>query len=776
MPTDHTESIHASSQVSSQPINAALAVETVPPRIHPPKPPLAFNVGVIGHQPNRLQHADLALLGGLIKQVLEVARNTIVQCEEGLRPYYDRQPLTLRAISSLAEGTDRIFAEAALDLGYHLCCPMPFPQAIFEQTFAHEGVVNEASVTEFRALLARAEAGPGLTRFELPGSPTMLQNAEARHWGYGRCGRLVYQHCELLVVVWDGKDQNKRSGTDQQLVEAHQDGVPIVLISAQAPHAAWVVKAGQKLPQADQPAPTAAAAREALLEQVRETVCEILALPRDLEHVRAKKEKGSHLEAESRTTTLCGFYAERKPIFRFAVFWAFFTDLLGFTRKKKEDKDNAKNKEQEQSGGKAEGQAEKKDGRDGQPKPWRWPSWLKFLVGDIEAGLATEWPRDTATPIARLIGHLRLFYAWPGRLARLYGDAYRSTFLAIYLLAALAVGCALLPVALDLIPHKAAEAHQGSQHPPLVKEEGVHQEASQAPPAKASEAPQGTSHGHPSKTLIVCSFGELGIILFILGLVWWGRRRLWHERWIDYRLTAELVRHLALVTPLGGERLFLQLPAHLKSYGHPGATWMAWYLRALGRALGLPAAKVDRAYLGEYLRHMIKVLERKVSFHSGNEGKYHRIEHRLHTAGLWTLGLTLTACSLHVIPLIVALTALKDFTVAAKIEYTLHHPGVSLWLTFLCGFLPALGASLVGITNQGEFRRVAKRSQAMAEQLEELKKAASEQLESLAGGGGDVHQQARETLTLAEQASQALVKEVLDWRVVFVDRPLTPPG
>jgi hypothetical protein len=290
------------------------------PLIHPPKPPLAFSVGVIGHRPERLQHADRAQLGGLIRKILEAARSEVERSVGELRPYYDDQPLVLRAISPLAEGTDRIFAKAALELGYELCCPLPFPQAVFEQTFItpkdkSKGIfkdwVNATSVAEFRALLARAAAGTGLTRFELPGSPETLKREENRHWGYERCGRLVFQHSDLLMVVWDGEHKNRRGGTDQQLEEARQSGIPIVLIDAHAPHAAWVLKDDQPLPEMGQTAINVdPAGREALLEQVRGTVREVLTLPHDLNRMKAKK---GHNEETIQTTTLDDFYAERKP-------------------------------------------------------------------------------------------------------------------------------------------------------------------------------------------------------------------------------------------------------------------------------------------------------------------------------------------------------------------------------------------------------------------------------------------------------------------------------
>ena len=50
--------------------------------------------------------------------------------------WYSGDAPVLQAVSSLAEGSDRIFAEEAVRLGYSLSCPMPFPRKEFEDDFA----------------------------------------------------------------------------------------------------------------------------------------------------------------------------------------------------------------------------------------------------------------------------------------------------------------------------------------------------------------------------------------------------------------------------------------------------------------------------------------------------------------------------------------------------------------------------------------------------------------------------------------------------------------
>jgi len=97
-------------------------------------------------------------------------------------------------------------------------------------------------------------------------------------------------------------------------------------------------------------------------------------------------------------------------------------------------------------------------------------------------------------------------------------------------------------------------------------------------------------------------------------------------------------------------------------------------------------------------------------------------------------------------------------------------------LIFLAGFLPAMGAATAGINNQGEFQRLSMRSKAMAERLRLLDTRATNllaRLESTSrpwvlGASVDVRE-------LATEAAQLMVNEVLDWRVIFLDRPLREP-
>jgi len=237
-----------------------------------------------------------------------------------------------------------------------------------------------------------------------------------------------------------------------------------------------------------------------------------------------------------------------------------------------------------------------------------------------------------------------------------------------------------------------------------------------------------------------------------------GRRRKWHERWLDYRLLAEILRHQRLIAPLGGIRASPSVPEHWTRYGDPGASWMAWYARAIERSIGLPNAVVDGNYLQACLDDLHGQLGGpygQVGFHETTAARSERIEHRLHIAEFTLFSLTLLCCLFHIT------------------HGQLHWPNVNPhWLTFFCGFFPALGAAFAGISNQAEFRRVTLRSESMHEGLTQ-QQTQVEKLRTKMPIDQDQISELTSSLTeVAGSSATMMVNEVLDWRVIFQDRPL----
>ena len=141
----------------------------------------------------------------------------------------------------------------------------------------------------------------------------------------------------------------------------------------------------------------------------------------------------------------------------------------------------------------------------------------------------------------------------------------------------------------------------------------------------------------------------LGILLlFVI-----GRTRRWHERWMEQRLLAELIRQLRVLIPLGGGRPFPRTSTHLGVYGNLSQTWMYWHMRAIARATGIPNARVTHDYVLNCLSYIDRIVggpdEGQFRFHKDTGTRSEHIAHRLHNTSTWLFGLTLFGIALHLV-------------------------------------------------------------------------------------------------------------------------------
>lgn len=241
-----------------------------------------------------------------------------------------------------------------------------------------------------------------------------------------------------------------------------------------------------------------------------------------------------------------------------------------------------------------------------------------------------------------------------------FGHRYRSGFWAIYLLSAVAVLCAVLPLALGW---------DSSRHPL-----------------------------HPFAG--VWAIGEVGIIAVVSAIYWLGSRHDWQGQWLRARTTAELTWYLPLLAPL----LDLDQPA-----GEPN-----WYLRVLDPGqhlrgaddvtalceenLSLARACVASAWSEpdfprEYARWTTEILEGQRHYHLCIAIRQHALLHRVH--GLNSALFALTA-------------------IGALVHLALH----TMWLSLLTTFFPALGASLHGALAQSEAYRLGATSERLVVDLQ----------------------------------------------------------
>ena len=146
--------------------------------------PLLF--GVSGHRD--LLPADVPQL-----------REQLLRVFASFRTAYPHTPF--RLLTPLAEGADRLAAEAALASKVGLLVPLPMGRKEYERDFA-----TPESLAEFRTLLASAES-----HWEIPIRKNPV--TESRTAQYAAVGDFIARCSHVLILLWDGTDNRKVGGT-----------------------------------------------------------------------------------------------------------------------------------------------------------------------------------------------------------------------------------------------------------------------------------------------------------------------------------------------------------------------------------------------------------------------------------------------------------------------------------------------------------------------------------------------------------------------------------
>ena len=160
---------------------------------------ISFRVGVTGHR-------------DILPGDVEAARQ---HSHELLSSLKSAMPATrITVISGLAEGADRIFAEAALALNMSVEAVMPMPLKYYKNDF------DEASSAELDRILD-TEA---VQCIELPLPPGL--DADDNNWPeaarntlYANLSDDLRRRSNLLVAFWDGRFKNLAGGTDDTVVK-----------------------------------------------------------------------------------------------------------------------------------------------------------------------------------------------------------------------------------------------------------------------------------------------------------------------------------------------------------------------------------------------------------------------------------------------------------------------------------------------------------------------------------------------------------------------------
>ncbi|MGD9264565.1 MAG: hypothetical protein PVJ71_02180 [Lysobacterales bacterium] len=159
-----------------------------------------LTVGVTGHRD---------LVEEEIPALQEKVREFFLQLQQ------EFPDLNLQLITPLAEGSDRLVADIAQEMGAGLIVPLPMPQADYERDFS-----SPEAVEAFRESLRGARVINLRTHPDAQSQP--LTGAD-RDRQYAQLGIFISNHSQILLALWDGKPSDAPGGTSS-VVNYHLTG------------------------------------------------------------------------------------------------------------------------------------------------------------------------------------------------------------------------------------------------------------------------------------------------------------------------------------------------------------------------------------------------------------------------------------------------------------------------------------------------------------------------------------------------------------------------
>jgi len=561
-----------------------------------PHPPLAFRLGVTGTR--SLDPGAMARLRPEVAQILGLIARELAQLADDpeAQRVYERAgpgapPVKLRLVSPLAEGSDRLVAEEALEAGYALYAPLPFPRGEYEKDFPD-------SVDAFRALLGRAET------LELDGARGDLESES-----YQEVGRFVVRNCDLLIAIWDGERERGPGGSAEIIRFAARTGLPVWWIDANGANPPRLIETPAHLRRPEL-APAGEEAATILTQYLGRTI-------------------RSPLLSDPARAGMFGFAAHH--LSRLLAYDA--SPLFAYLNEK--------------------------------PLSacflWRSYAWMMDV--------AAPRPGDEALSLAATANRPEnwwvQYYEPADQFSIGYGERYRSSYVLIAILAFLALAAAALD---GLLPER------------LECFVGIFE---------------------------ICALA--GIAVLVLA----NHMHRWHERWISYRLLAELCRKQYMLSSIGQtlpgyevSRISLDAAEPREEDGAreklPREAWVAWYFAAALRAAPFLTGSmaVEKPQALELAQSLIS---QQNGYHSARRNRDNAASRRIERFGEICFSLTVVLVCVKVVSLFAG------------------HSTTLVWSAMLAACFTAASGAFVGIKAYSEFSLLVQQSTHMLRTLKEAR-------------------------------------------------------
>jgi hypothetical protein len=627
----------------------------------PIRPHVRLRIGVTGHRPGpKLPHEAHAAVGRTVERIFQSLADQLETAIAPSRWAFGAEPAELVVVSALAEGSDRIVAEAGLRAGASLEVVLPARRDEYEKDFR-----TVRSKAEYRGLLSRARSVFELDR---PGGPLSQKR------GYEAAGLIMLGHADLLIAVWDEGEAAGIGGTANIVGQAVSEGAPVLLINPATPDQVRLLWTGDlDLPPGhvrieDLP-------RRDALPLIATVLAALVAPP----------------PAEQAREGLRAFYLEPPGRSHGWPIYSIFLSIVGVRALRLND----------------------------------------FLGLPADEGEACDWrarfpDRHPPDPLSGVVCEALLpTVAAIDRLAIRYSELFRSAFVFNFFAAAVAVCLALLGLASELDWQGLGE----------IERLGV-------------------------KAVLVLA--EIGLISAILAVWRIGARHDWHQRWLNYRRSAEWLRHLRILTLVGARSAIARPRLAPRGGGEAkrGARleqddWVSWYVRSIERLLPMPNRVTDSAYLAEVRGAVVEAeLNGQIAYHHANSRRMEMVSHRLHVSGVL----------LFAAPVLVGASFLAAFAVQLFAGWKWAED-IRFFVTALTAAFPTFGAALNAVRVQGDFETVGERSSSTAARLATVRNA--------------LQNEPLEFPRLADRtqhAAEVMSIDLAEWQTLFRTRPLGLPA
>ena len=343
----------------------------------------------------------------------------------------------------------------------------------------------------------------------------------------------------------------------------------------------------------------------------------------------------------------------------------------------------------------------------------RFFPWFLRKIKKLPPPPAVDAAAPPAGPDNPVVRTFYLHFRRADVLAAHYADLHRSGFALIYLFGSLALVCAFT----SLLLH--------------------------------TEEPIGG---------IIATSIEFLCLSAIFGLVVAERRQRWRERWLDYRLLAELLRQSDLLAQIGG--VPVTGACDPIDDMHPERGWVFWLAAAIVRSIGVVGRRYDRVYLEQVRDYAAQVrLADQIAYHERTSNRHAAVSRRLRRFSEVLFGLAVAAVVAEFAEF-VRLEAPGALPASvAKLAEFVRLDAWGAWPAWLAGVFPAVGAAGFGIRNQAEFEIVMHRSARLRRRLTWEKDRISR-----------LRDDALSSATLAaaiERGARLMQSDAAEWEAIF---------